>query len=568
MHYVTNTPDQHISEQAKTQPAAPPQLSPHYYVENFCLLIDAVFTRYEDLLNEDEIRLHHDFHTLSLDAKSLYVRLLTRSGQCIRKSKLNYSEISNLNNAIEELQRSHLIELNKPQDATVLLNLLTKAELQNDLQQTTQKAPLHYRKPELIEHIVSQVDRDTIHERLWQLDTFVYPEKQAAFETYLLCFFGNTHQNLSEFVISDLGHVRYEAYNLCNKTRFYNHRNAIDLHKLYSQVRESLELPENKTNSRYLFNTALNLPSPEQLGGLTRRYEKIMVSTARQLERLEALPAAMELYGRASVHPSRERQARILKKLNQPQKAFTLCQNILATSQHPEELEFALRFGKPLAKQLKQPFQNDKPTDITTETITLEKQDMSVEWAVAEHLSNHNQQCFYVENSLFCGLFGLYFWDAIFNPIEGAFLNPFQRGPLDLHSEYFYLDRKPTLDRLLEDIGTDQWQQRILHTYEHKQGIANYFVHWGIINQPLLELSLSQIPSAHIKGVFEIMLKHPGLYRNGFPDLIVFGPNHYQLIEVKAPGDVIQPNQKRWFRHFKQLGIPAILMKVAYTNNL
>jgi len=92
-------------------------------------------------------------------------------------------------------------------------------------------------------------------------------------------------------------------------------------------------------------------------------------------------------------------------------------------------------------------------------------------------------------------------------------------------------------------------------------------VHWGIINQPLLELSLAQIPSAHIKGVFEIMLKHPGLYRNGFPDLIVFGPNHYQLVEVKAPGDIIQPNQKRWFRHFKQLGIPAILMKVAYTDN-
>jgi hypothetical protein len=47
--------------------------------------------------------------------------------------------------------------------------------------------------------------------------------------------------------------------------------------------------------------------------------------------------------------------------------------------------------------------------------------------------------------------------------------------------------------------------------------------------------------------------------RNGFPDLIAFGerPGDYRMIEVKAPGDRLQGNQKRWLRYFAQHDIPA-----------
>jgi hypothetical protein len=247
-----------------------------------------------------------------------------------------------------------------------------------------------------------------------------------------------------------------------------------------------------------------------------------------------------------------------LHKLGEYQAAYQLCLEIQHTGQHPEELEFARRFLPKLHKALAIPTPKRNPTpQFEAFELTLEHNDSSVELLAAEALTDDSHLCCYVENTLFNGLFGLMFWDIIFAPSNGAFINPFQRGPLDLASEDFYPQRRDAIDQRLQQLQAPDWQQPIRDHFKQKQGYANPFVLWEALPQELLELALQRIPPTHLHSLFRRMLQHPGLYRSGFPDLIRFSAEHYELIEVKAPGDKLQPNQIRWLHHFQQAAIPA-----------
>lgn len=543
------------------QPTPAIQLAENYHIDNFTVLLNQVYTCYQDLLNPDEIALYKKFHSLSQNSKSLYVRLLTRKGHCIRKDKLNYKDIGNLNSSLEQLKDAGLILINIETDQALLLPLLTKSELITSFPVTSAHS---YRKPDLIEKIAIEYSKEHIFSTLTSKHQYISVLLKEAFRTYLLCFFGNTHQDMSEFVITDLGHVRYEPYTLCADMRFYQHRDQIDTHKHYHDLREHLQQKEIKSNSRELTTIANQLLPPSNHLGLQRRYEKLMITIARQLERFGEMSIALELYQKASMHPSQERQARILKKQKQPNKALDICKNILEQNQHPEAIEFAFRFGVQLAKQLNCSFPKRTLPDIAEHTLIIPKLDQAVELQVAQHLNHTNSRCFYVENSLFCSLFGLFFWDIIFTPIPGAFLNPFQRGPLQLHSEHFYRDRQSKIETRLMELTENNWKQRIINTFNTKQGIANYFVNWNLIDINIIQLALKHIPAHHLHGIFQRMVTHPGLYRNGFPDLICFSNSGYELLEVKAPGDTLQANQRRWFYEFNRLGIPAKVIKVSW----
>ena len=59
----------------------------------------------------------------------------------------------------------------------------------------------------------------------------------------------------------------------------------------------------------------------------------------------------------------------------------------------------------------------------------------------------------------------------------------------------------------------------------------------------------------------------PGRYRRDFPDLFVWSddePTGFQLLEVKAPGDQIRPEQGAWIDYLNQAGIPCRVLRVEW----
>jgi len=191
-----------------------------------------------------------------------------------------------------------------------------------------------------------------------------------------------------------------------------------------------------------------------------------------------------------------------------------------------------------------------------------------VEMAAAGHYLGSWQQVHFVENSLINTLFGLALWEEIFLPLPGAFVNPFQSAPLDMHSREFYCRRKLAIDSRLERLAGSELAAQLLANYDRYHGVSNRWVNWRYIDRELVRVALEILPAAHLLAIWRRILFDPQANRSGFPDLLALDTEHgYCMIEVKGPGDQLQPNQKRWLRFFQQEEIPSLVAWVDWADD-
>ncbi|MNG83854.1 VRR-NUC domain protein [compost metagenome] len=176
-------------------------------------------------------------------------------------------------------------------------------------------------------------------------------------------------------------------------------------------------------------------------------------------------------------------------------------------------------------------------------------------------------QAHYVENTLFNSLFGLLCWEAIFAPVPGAFFNPFQAAPQDLHDSDFQQRRSALFERCLGRLDEGSHRQAILDCYVAKQGLQSPFVFWSMLSEELLEQALACLPAAALKQCFLRLLQDIRNNRTGMPDLIQFWPEQgrYRMVEVKGPGDRLQDNQLRWLEFCRQHGLPVAVCHVRWS---
>jgi hypothetical protein len=181
-------------------------------------------------------------------------------------------------------------------------------------------------------------------------------------------------------------------------------------------------------------------------------------------------------------------------------------------------------------------------------------------------LSHEQAPIFYVENSLICSLFGLLCWEAIFQPVRGAFFHQFQSAPADLGSPDFEARRRPIVERCLAQLDEGTYRAHITKTFVEKFGTQCPFVHWQALTGELLELALTCIRADHIKLYCKRLLL--GLRQNctGLPDLIQFDlkQHSYKMIEVKGPGDRLQDNQMRWLDYCCEHKLPMEVCQVTW----
>ncbi|MEC8899171.1 MAG: VRR-NUC domain-containing protein, partial [Pseudomonadota bacterium] len=177
------------------------------------------------------------------------------------------------------------------------------------------------------------------------------------------------------------------------------------------------------------------------------------------------------------------------------------------------------------------------------------------------------------ENTLINALFGLLCWPVLFLPLPGAFFHPFHIGPADLTREDFVARRQQAFEQRFRLLDTGAYRREILDTFKNKQGIANPFVFWPVLDEALLELALHCIPSRHLEALFRRLLNNIKEHRSGFPDLIRLVPEadqpeqRYEMIEVKGPGDRLQDHQVRWLQFFARQGIPASVCYVRWQDD-
>jgi hypothetical protein len=549
--------------------AAPPELAPYYYRDNFNSLCDAVEAQYDDVLLPIERDFLRRYQQLSQQAQCLYVRLLTRVGPNFRLQKLKYPEIGDLAPAVSALVESgHALPITAL-SLDELGRLYNKAELLQALGSRLDTG-VGISKSDLLDTVAALGMSADEHYALMGAPALLAIQGGQLLQLLQLLFFGNRYQSLTDFILSDLGLRRYYSYPLNRHSRLFRSRGAVDEYLGLCDLSDSFyELLDNgQRDSLETLGREL-LANTVVFSSSMRRLEKLLNRVARELERDDRPELALELYGLSSLPPARERSARILESLENWSGASSLCRQMLEEPRCESEREAAARIdyrvqrksGLLAARQARDSFDELR--------LSLLPSDDSVERIVARHLMATWPAVHFVENKLMNALFGLAFWEQIFSGLEGAFHNPFQSVPADMYSGDFYRPRSGAIEQRLRELSEADLQEELLESYGRFHGYQCRWVDWQSVTAGMVEQALGVIPAQHLLAIWQRQLFDPGENRNGFPDLIAFGTHSgdYSFIEVKGPGDKLQDNQKRWLRFFSRNSIPATVAWVTWSDD-
>jgi hypothetical protein len=535
-------------------------LEERYYLRNFELLCATVREQYEDLLVEPESAFLDTFAGLSETARCLYLRLVSRVGPLFRPEKLSYPELGALDEPLTELAGQDFIRPHTAPELVDVFRLCRKDEI-IEIFGAGLENPSRCRKGELLEQLEAgqlSAQECAAHWNRWYSRELVEPLRCEVVEVLQLLFFGNRHQSLTDFVLSDLGVARYHDYPLDRGFRLFERREQIEEYLQLSELRRRYEELMEAVQPEEVLALADQLLETDCSAILRERWDRFRNRVARQLERYQDSDRALSLYLGSARHPARERRVRLLHGAGRLREALDLCFEIREQAWCEEELDFVQRQIPLLQKKLGLDHQRVPGLKYHREQLLLQPGEQGVELAAAEYYRETWSQVHFVENSLVNTLFGLALWEEIFLPVPGAFVNPFQSAPLDMYTRDFYARRRNRIDARLAHLTRHDMTAELLASYDRYEGVSNRWVNWRYVGRDLVGAALETIPTEHLLALWRRILFDPQANRSGFPDLLALDPGRdYCMIEVKGPGDQLQNNQKRWLRFFRQEQIPC-----------
>jgi hypothetical protein len=527
-----------------------------YYLDNFHTVVNWIGERYDALLDESERRFIARFVELPQASRALLVRMVMRKGELFRSGKLRYEEIGDPCAAAVPLAEAGWIEHDAQLSLEELFALLTKTEIESLFRAHIRKGA---RKAEQLE-AVRVAFPGALPFSHWhpRAEEQVYRLRIGTLcDRLRLMFFGNLHQDWTEFVLSDLGIYRYEKVDFPASAQAFRDRRDVDDYLHLFRCRERFEAGEA------IDAVLADVPAkPLDNAWIEQRRARLLFHAAQEYERAGDWDNALRLYTGIRYPEARMRSIRVLELSSRHEEALSLAQEAASQPESDAEQQQLQRMLPRLLRRAGLP-KIPARVPVTVSRIDLvlpqPQEAYSVEELVRAHIDTPDAPAWYVENTLINSLFGLLCWQAVFTPVPGAFFHPFHTGPADLHSADFRPRRAAEFDACLSALDSERYKDIIRRHFREKHGIQSPFVFWEVLDETLLDTALDCIPPEHLKKWFERILLDIRANRSGFPDLIQFWPQEkrYRMVEVKAPGDRLQDNQVRWLEFCAAHGMPV-----------
>ncbi len=549
------------------------ELAPDYLLAHFNEFLQRFEPLYFGLLDEQGRQWLASYHQLPVDAKRLLLRLLSRKGPVFAKSELHYAEISDLELAMAALlDLGWLVHALGAQDPSAVLQKLTKPQLW----QLLSMLPEHPNRaePKKSADKASLVTYLSDHPADWppllsSLDHFVCLTPAEPLHYMMFLFFGDSHQDLSALVLRDLGVLPTRHFKQQFSARYVDAATAQAAY-FYSasKARFRALLPKKSSVLAPLvfdewFEAMATWPTPlDERAEL--HHEQLCFELGRQAERLGLFEQSVACYQRSQSFPANERLLRLYQQRRDRVALETQLERMLTDPSCDEELamaqDFAARLGRP--RQL---------SDITlalrqAELLTLDDLFVSdVEQGVVAHYQQHGKRAWHTENDLWLALFGLWFWQELFEADDAALHSEFDWRPRDLTTGTFYSRQQAVLDSKLLLLSQPQAAQRFLlqqfaHAAQRPNAIFRFTPH--LLEQ--LHVLLDKAPTGSLAALLLRMAKDFRRYSRGYPDLLVEDENGLTLVEVKAPGDVLRRHQWTRLQTLQQLGFQVAVQRVAF----
>lgn len=533
--------------------------APDYYLHKFEHLLAWVQAHHGHLLDASLQSFLNRYRRLPSTARRLHVRLLLRRGPLFRIDRLAYPESGDSWQAVLALCLAGVARLAGPSASLQRLELLRVEELRS-LLPGVRRTATRFQLLAACTELGAALSK--------RLPEAVILTEREVIERLKLLYFGNLRQDLREFILSDLGVLRFEAVALQPKLPW---RSAAELerdhacHRLGDRLSALLQAGGDEVASAELMSMQAQLAAPARDPFIERRRNRSLWRLARLWQQRDDDAQAVATLALGSGPPAREAHVRLLARRGDFTTSRSALLALRRVSEDPAECHFARHFDPGRGRCRPRP----QRAGLRASRLHLPRSLTAtrIEMVVAAALSAGGAQVLHLENALVGLLVGLAFWDIVFVPLPGAFVQPFQHGPLDLFEPDFRRRRADLIEARLAALASGSWpQQSLLACWQEKWGVANMLVSWTRFDTATVRRLLATIPAAAQAAICRIALDDPVLLRRGFPDLLLLGdaPGCYDFIEVKGPGDQLRPEQRRWLGELQAAELPGRVLAVQW----
>ncbi len=528
-------------------------LPAYYYHDHFTEMLEFVGEHYAHVLNAERRAFRDDFERLSFAAQCLYVRLANRKGHLFARSRLNYPDIPELDDAIRELRGRGFLSALSVDDVGALLKVVTRERLLRALKERFVGLTTTMKKQALVEFALANLAPDEILDSL-PTSGLLRMGREDDVEFWLFLYFGRSETGLSRFTMRDLGLVKASGDDNY-EPRFQDLEEAEDVFQ-YSRKLAAFEA--RTRTARELADASWPVPKHATTASLR---DKLAYRVGRALERDGDTYAALRVYERASSSRCTERIVRLLIQSGQRDDAKIFLERCMENPASSEEALFAEDF---YARK----FGGKRTSTLTdrlraADTIQVDEAHAgSPERAAMRWFEERGAQAFRVENSLWRTFFGLLFWESLFG---GPSHSPFDRLPVSLKTGRFADEFAREVEEAFDLLRDPRrLKARLLKVSVSSFGKANGIFRWRQETLDALFAMIDRMPARSMQAMLEHLVTDYKNSRYGYPDLMTIEEDVVRFVEVKTAGDQLRRNQLLRLEQLEQAGIDARIAMIEW----
>ncbi|KAJ0735623.1 putative phosphodiesterase I [Helianthus annuus] len=591
------------------------------YQQNFCLLLQEVLRSTPHVFTHDEKTFLEKFLLLSNDGQRLFIRLYTRKGPWFRMSSISYAEILDNKLAVKELSEAGYIcstettsELHKD-DLEQILNIFTVGELREMLSATNKKCSHSSRKQESISLLLSAYgDRSSSFLYKMVLEktgTCIRISSSADSLVWRVerLFFCNGEQDLSAFLLVDLGIVKYPTYNCIVTDQLFSSQNDLLSYEEALEVAQIMdESLEEDDSSMVLRCIAISISRISSCAAKAIKfscfsaswvYSKVVLLGVSFLESERRYTDAIDLLKHLLLNFAKDRRRGYwtlrlsidLEHLGRVNESLSVAESGLddpwvRAGSRVSLQRRVLRLGRPprrwkipsysesVNRKIPEVHIQGRPINCKTGTKSRfygeDGEQCGVEQLALQYYAGEDGgqwQGVHSESGIWLTVFGLLMWDVIFSDVPNVFLTRFQTSPLDLDTDYFYEARKSIIEQLLSKIQEGMAEEILITSWESHFGTSCRGVNWNRHSLTELRAVVTCIGSGCMATICRHLAQDYRSWSSGMPDLLLWRfhsdySGEAKLVEVKGPRDRLSEQQRAWLLFFMDSGFNAEVCRV------
>ncbi len=532
-----------------------PVLPPTYYRDHFLEMIGFVTSVYGEMLGEAEHDFIEGFLELSEAAQCLFVRMSNRKRQVFTFDDLDYGEIDDVAGGLDELLDSGFARRLNDADYRAVLDAMTKPDVVEVARRHGLEVKSGWAKGRLVEHVLSHLAFDDFAGD-FDLSGFVAPAERDTLGFLLYLYFGRLNENLLSFTLRDLGVVSVREQD-SYRARFHSLEEARGGY-VYTAIVRALKAGEADIDA--LFEQLDKLPAI-QADFIESLRNTMLFLLGQALEKRKDVDRAIAVYERATAFDSRERVVRLLHGQGEHDRVRTMLEAMLDSPDDDEEFIFADDFYRRKFDKVR----TSVFTALLRDSEVIEVDELYrgfAEEAAIRHFAADGWNAHHTENGLWPSLFGLVFWEELFE--TGGMSSGFDRVPQCLKDRSFHRLFAAEIDAKLARVRAGRGLDMVRDAVMNHAGDDNGIVWWSDSLGPVMAQLLMSAPAEAVAAVLRRMSEDFYGLRDGFPDLMLTREGQIRFVEIKAEGDAVRRHQLARLNLLKGLGFAADIARVRY----